>query len=96
MVHPIARIHPENGCKALFVSESSTTRTVGLPADESAQLLVELYAHNACPGCIYRHRWQTHDLVSWDSRSLIHLAGDCPIHLQRKPYHTTIQDDTPF
>lgn len=96
VVHPIVRTHPENGRKALFVSEGFTTRIVGLPADESAQLLAELYAHSVRPEHIYRHRWQAHDLVFWDNRSLIHLAGGCPAHLRRKLYRTTIQGDAPF
>ncbi|MFI5467081.1 TauD/TfdA family dioxygenase [Pseudomonas aeruginosa] len=48
------------------------------------------------PEHIYRHRWQAHDLVFWDNRSLIHLAGGCPAHLRRKLYRTTIQGDAPF
>ncbi|WP_162962808.1 TauD/TfdA dioxygenase family protein, partial [Pseudomonas aeruginosa] len=96
VVHPIVRTHPESGRKGLFVSEGFTTRIVGLPADESAQLLAELYAHSVRPEHIYRHRWQAHDLVFWDNRSLIHLAGGCPAHLRRKLYRTTIQGDAPF
>ncbi len=49
MVHPIVRTHPENGRKALFVSEGFTTRIVGLPEDESRDLLAQLYAHSVLP-----------------------------------------------
>ena len=45
---------------------------------------------------IYRHHWQPHDLVFWDNRSLIHLAGGTPDHLRRKLYRTTIEGDVPF
>ncbi|MCX7080575.1 MAG: TauD/TfdA family dioxygenase [Pseudomonas sp.] len=96
VVHPIVRTHPENGRKALFVSEGFTTRIVGLPDDESQQLLAELYTHSVLPENIYRHQWQPHDLVFWDNRSLIHLAAGCPSHLRRKLYRTTIQGDAPF
>lgn len=96
VIHPVVRIHPENGRQALFVSESFTTRIVGLPDDESRQLLAELYAHSVLDQNIYRHQWQPHDLVFWDNRSLIHLAAGCPAQLRRKLYRTTIQGDAPF
>lgn len=94
--HPIVRTHPETGRKALFVSEGFTTHIVGLPEDESRAILAELYAHSVLPENIYRHRWQAHDMVFWDNRSLLHLAAGCPGHLRRKLFRTTIQGDAPF
>jgi taurine dioxygenase len=94
--HPIVRTHPETGRKALFVSEGFTTHIVGLPEDESQQILSELYAHSVKPENIYRHQWQDGDMVFWDNRSLIHLAAGCPSHLRRKLFRTTIQGDAPF
>ncbi len=96
VTHPIVRNHPENGRKALFVSEGFTTRIVGLPEDESRQILSEIHAHSVRPEHIYRHQWQPNDMVFWDNRSLIHLAAGCPTHLRRKLYRTTIQGDAPF
>ena len=63
VVHPVVRTHPENGRKALFVSEGFTTRIVGLPEDESRQLLGELFAHSVLSQNIYRHQWEPHDLA---------------------------------
>ncbi|MCJ8177850.1 TauD/TfdA dioxygenase family protein [Pseudomonas viridiflava] len=94
--HPIVRTHPENGRKALFVSEGFTTRILGLPEDESRQILNEIYAHSVRPEHIYRHQWQPNDMVFWDNRSLIHLAAGCPAHLRRKLHRTTIQGSAPF
>lgn len=94
--HPIVRTHPENGRKALFVSEGFTTHIVGLPEDESQQILNELYAHSVQPEGVYRHKWQENDMVFWDNRSLIHLAGGTPDHLRRRLHRTTIQGDAPF
>lgn len=96
VIHPVVRTHPENGRKALFVSEGFTTRIVGLPDDESRDVLKQLYALSVLEQNIYRHQWQPHDLVFWDNRSLIHLATGCPAHLRRKLYRTTIQGDAPF
>ena len=96
VTHPVVRTHPENGRKALFVSEGFTTHIVGLPEDESRDLLQQLYAHSVREDNVYRHQWQAHDMVFWDNRSLIHLAAGCPDHLRRKLYRTTIQGDAPF
>ena len=96
VVHPVVRTHPETGRKALFVSEHFTTRIVGIPEDESRALLAELFAHSVLPAHIYRHKWAPHDLVFWDNRSLMHLAGGTPEHMRRKLYRTTIEGDAPF
>ena len=96
VVHPIVRTHPETGRKALFVSEHFTTRVIGLPEDESRQLLDEIFAHSVRAEHVYRHRWAEHDMVFWDNRSLMHLAAGTPDHLRRKLYRTTIEGDVPF
>ena len=96
VVHPVVRTHPETGRKALFVSEHFTTRIVGLPEDESRDLLRALFAHSVRPEHVYRHRWQPHDMVFWDNRSLMHQAAGCPDDQRRKLYRTTIEGDVPF
>lgn len=94
--HPVVRTHPETGRKGLFVNENFTTHIVGVPEEESRQILAELFAHSARPEFVYRHQWQPNDLLFWDNRSLIHLATGCPNHLRRRMHRTTIQGDAPF
>ncbi|MEA9588961.1 TauD/TfdA family dioxygenase [Xanthomonas sp. WHRI 10064A] len=94
--HPIVRTHPETRQKALFVSEHFTTRVVGLPDDESAALLQTLFEHSTRDALVYRHRWQAHDMVFWDNRSVMHLAAGTPDHLRRRLNRTTIEGDAPF
>lgn len=95
VVHPIVRTHPGNGRKALFVGEHFTTCIVGLPEDESRDLLEQLFAHSTQPAFEYRHRWQPHDMVFWDNRSVIHMAAGCPDHMRRRLNRTTIEGDVP-
>jgi taurine dioxygenase len=95
VTHPVVRTHPETGRKALFVSEHFTTRIVGLPDAESRDLLHQLFAHSVRPEHVYRHRWQDHDLVFWDNRSVIHLATGFPCHMRRRLNRTTIEGDVP-
>jgi taurine dioxygenase len=96
VLHPIARTHPETGRKALFVNEHFTTRIDGLPEDESRELLAQLFVHSVRPEHLYRHRWQAHDMVFWDNRSVMHLAAGCPDHLRRRLNRTTIEGNVPF
>lgn len=93
--HPVIRVHPESGRKALFVSEGFTSRIVGLPADESAALLRFLHQHTIRAENIYRHQWRAHDMVFWDNRSTVHYAAITPQHLRRTLYRTTIEGDVP-
>ncbi len=95
VVHPVVRVHPESGKRALFVSEGFTTHIIGLPEDESDALLATLYAHSTDPRFQYRHKWQPHDMVFWDNRQTLHLATGCPPDLRRTLYRTTVQGDAP-
>ena len=73
-LHPIARVHPETGRTALFVSPGYTIGIDGLPADESAALLRRLFAHQANEAFVMRQRWSTGMLLLWDNRCLVHAA----------------------
>ncbi len=95
VLHPVVRTHPENGRKALFVSEHFTSRIAGLPEDESGVLLKTLFEHSTQQHLVYRHRWLPHDMVFWDNRSVMHLAAGCPADQRRRLNRTTIEGDVP-
>jgi alpha-ketoglutarate-dependent taurine dioxygenase len=73
-VHPIARVHPETGRTALFVSMGYTIGIEGLPEDEATGLLLELFTHQTRPEFVYRHRWTQGMLLLWDNRCVLHAA----------------------
>ena len=95
VVHPVVTTHPENGRKTLFVNEHFTSRIVGLPMDESDDLLQQLFAHSIRPEFIYTHRWEEDDMVFWDNRSVIHLAGGTPDDQRRRLNRTTVEGTVP-
>jgi taurine dioxygenase len=72
--HPIARVHPETGRTALFVSPGYTIGIEGLPDNEAQPLLMELFRHQVREDFVYRHRWQPGMLLMWDNRCVIHAA----------------------
>jgi len=67
-----------------------------VPEDVSRALLAELFDRSTHDEFVYRHRWQPGDMVFWDNRSLMHLAGGTPDHLRRRLDRTTIEGDQPF
>jgi taurine dioxygenase len=95
VVHPVVRVHPESGRKALFVNEGFTTRIIGLPEEESRELLSELFAFSVQERLIYRHSWVANDLLFWDNRQTMHLATPFPPHYRRRLNRTTIRGDVP-
>ena len=76
VVHPVVRVHPVTGRRAVFVNPGFTSHLVGLSRLESDGLLELLYAHTTRPEHVLRHRWQTGDVVLWDNRSTMHYATD--------------------
>lgn len=89
--HPLVRVHPVTGRKCLYVTEGYTTGIVGMPADESRDLLAELTRHCVKPEFVYRHRWQQHDLVMWDDCATTHKATfDYPADAPRLMHRTTV------
>lgn len=73
-LHPLVRVHPETGRKALFLSPGYTIDIEGMDSTEAQTLLMELYAHQAKEEFVYRHCWSQDMLTMWDNRSVIHAA----------------------
>jgi taurine dioxygenase len=91
VIHPLVRVHPVNGRRCLYVTEGYTARIVGLPEDESRDLIMELTAQCVKPEFTYLHNWQQHDLVMWDDCSTQHKATfDYPASLPRLMHRTTV------
>ncbi len=72
--HPVARVHPETGRTALFVSPGYTIGIDGMDDTEARPLLIELFEHQIREAHIYRHHWAPDMLVLWDNRCVIHRA----------------------
>lgn len=72
-IHPLVRVHPETGRKALFLSPGFIKYIVGFSDGESAALLD--YLREELAGRIdlqVRFRWSPNALAVWDNRSTSH------------------------
>jgi taurine dioxygenase len=72
--HPVIRIHPVTGKKALYVNRGFTTRILDIPIDESDGILRYLYEHMENPLFQCRFRWQPNSVAFWDNRCAQHRA----------------------
>lgn len=73
-IHPVVRVHPDTGRKALFANELWTEKIVGVSQHESEHLLRMLWEHSKKPEFTMRWQWRKHDLVLWDNYAFQHYA----------------------
>lgn len=70
--HPILRRVPTTGEEALFLGRRTNGYVLGLPLEESEELLDELWAHATQTRFSYRHTWAVGQVVVWDNRMMLH------------------------
>ena len=73
-VHPVVRVHPVTGRKALFVNPQFTVAIKNMDERESRSLLEILFLQAQIPEYQFRHHWAPHTLIMWDNRSTQHYA----------------------
>jgi taurine dioxygenase len=73
-VHPVVRVIPESGRRALFVNPAFTQRLCGIDENQSRRLLWQLYRIATRPEVTYRHHWTPGDVLVWDNRCVLHYA----------------------
>ncbi|MEH6558115.1 MAG: TauD/TfdA family dioxygenase [Oceanicoccus sp.] len=73
-IHPVVRIHPETGRKALYVNEHFTRRIVEMSAVESETLLRFLTRWVQSPRFTVRYHWTEGTIGMWDNRCTQHYV----------------------
>lgn len=93
--HPIVRSHPETEMPALYVNplclariESEHGAPVGISVDE-------LHTYAVDEKFVYRHQWQSGDVLIWDNSRLIHRAAILPPGLPRVMHRTSTVGSAP-
>ena len=88
--HPLIRVHPETGRKAIYAG-SHAREIEGMDLEESRELIDSLIEHGTSPQFTYRHKWKVGDMVLWDNRAALHrgMAFD-DTKVKRRLHRTTI------
>jgi taurine dioxygenase len=91
--HPVVRVHPETGERALVLGKF-VKRFLGFDARQSHQVLSLLQEYITRPENCVRWQWRLGDVAMWDNRATQHRSvadfGDQPRHLRRATIHGTI------
>ena len=87
---PVIRTHPYSGRKSLYICAGMTTRILGMPEQESDELLAYLFEWCVRPEFVYRHEWQLGDAILWDNASTIHRRDPFDTNQRRLMKRTTI------
>jgi taurine dioxygenase len=96
-VHPVVRVHPETGERALFVSPGFTSHILDVAPSQSEKLLEIFFEQITKPAYTVRFRWHPGDVAFWDNRATAHLGPQDLDHLdlERVLYRTTLVGDIP-
>ena len=94
--HPVIRTHPATGKKSIYVNRLMTEYIVGMPREQSDELLTRVFAHQEQPQFQYEHRWQVGDVLIWDNRCTLHARRDFDDGHLRKLRRVTVKGEKPF
>jgi len=93
--HPVIRVHPETGRKALWINAVYTIGIKGMNDVAGHALLQKLCAHATSERFVYRHVWAGDMLTLWDNRSLQHCATGGYDGHRRVLHRTIVAGDRP-
>jgi taurine dioxygenase len=71
--HPVIRVHPETGRKALFLGDHAES-IEGMDYDAGRAMIDELNDAIAPAEAIYTHEWSPGECIVWDNRCTLHRA----------------------
>jgi taurine dioxygenase len=96
IVHPLVRTHGETGRKALYLGGTSEGAwIVGMPLDESNDLLARLWKHTSEQTDVFTQKWRKGDIMMWDNRCTMHRRDSFDPNHVRIMHRTTTSGERP-
>ncbi len=91
--HPVVRLHPETGRRALYVNVAHTSHFASLTEKESRPILEYLFEHQIRPEFTCRFRWSSGALALWDNRCALHNPVNDYDGYRRSMLRITLAED---
>jgi len=92
--HPLVISHPETGHTCLFLGRRRNACIIGMPLDESEELLDSLWTHATQDAFATTHVWSSGDLLMWDNFATLHRRDAFDETSRRILHRTQIKGDT--
>lgn len=93
--HPVFRTHPVTGKTALYLGRRRNAYIIGVPLEESEQLLDALWAHASQREFVWEQQWRLGDTLIWDNRCLIHRRDPFDPSARRMMHRVQIRGQQP-
>ena len=91
-IHPLARPHPIDGRRALYLNPIRTAHIEGMDDAAAQELLGEMLEHSIQPQFRYSHEWRRGDVLIWDNPQALHMVShDYPADEHRLIHRTLVQ-----
>ncbi len=96
-IHPLVHTHPVTGRKGLYLATLSLEGFAGMGEADGIALGEKLVDYVTSEPFRYEHHWRVGDLVMWDNRGLMHVAGPYDKERERRlVYRLSIEGERPF
>lgn len=95
-MHPMVRVHPVTGRKALYLGRRRVWPSQyidGLDNDASKALLDRLWAHATQEKYQWTHTWQVGDFLVWDNRCAMHYREPVDLTQRRVMWRSQFQGE---
>ncbi|WFU54438.1 TauD/TfdA family dioxygenase [Bradyrhizobium pachyrhizi] len=92
--HPVVRVHPETGDRALVLGDV-VQRFVAIPKRDGQKLFDLFQSHITAPENTVRWNWKVGDVAIWDNRATQHYAVNDYGDQHRVMRRATIDGDVP-
>lgn len=91
VAHPVVRVHPETGRRALYMGWAHTSHIEDMDPSEGKALVDSLCEFATQRQFVYSHEWRVGDVVIWDNRCTMHRGTPYDDSERRMMWRTTIK-----
>jgi taurine dioxygenase len=95
-IHPMVMTHPETERDVLYLGRRINGYIMGMPVEESNDLLDQVWAHATREEFVWEQQWQNGDMIIWDNRTVLHARNGFAANDLRLMHRLVLKGTQPF